>query len=522
MKKMKGIPKRLLAVMLAVMVGFGSVSVLGLGDVKASAATAGSYYVRVTFSHNGSVGGFNAGLGEESNDSCGVIVRYKTNNGTGSTNDNNIVKFSGSGNPSSSQQINGFPDLVYLYYDEDRVMGTKKAHLTKLEVSGDNSSWTTLWSGDLQCGSVWNPYAISVDSSGEIKKDWFGTDSDCKMISSSGGWTDKFPTATAMSSGAAISGADTITIPKTDSITSAYTNSGTVKDQYGVDWYQDLIYYLASSEPQSVSDVSDSFSSTQASINGTGTLTLKTAAKIEGITNSVDAWVCAKRGNAWLKKKVTFVDPQYAVEFYDGNGNKFGETQNVYYGDNASNPGTPSKNYDDTYHYTFNSWDDLTNITDDRTVNSNFNPVEHTYGDWSADTATCTEGGEHTKQCTGCAKTITETTAALGHDYQFTRTVAPTCLAQGYDIYTCSRCGATENRNLTAKLSHSYIGEIRNNNDGTHSFKCVNGCNEYGATVSCNYGDWSADTATCLEGGSKSHTCADCGYKETVSTDALG
>ncbi len=55
---------------------------------------------------------------------------------------------------------------------------------------------------------------------------------------------------------------------------------------------------------------------------------------------------------------------------------------------------------------------------------------------------------------------------------------------------TCTECG-TE---LEAKKEHSYTGEVKANNDGTHSFKCINGCNQYGGTVNCSGGE-----ATCTE-----------------------
>ncbi len=48
---------------------------------------------------------------------------------------------------------------------------------------------------------------------------------------------------------------------------------------------------------------------------------------------------------------------------------------------------------------------------------------------------------------------------------------------------TCTECG-TE---LNEKLKHSYTGEIQNNDNGTHSFKCVNGCGEYGGAVAHTY-----------------------------------
>lgn len=74
--------------------------------------------------------------------------------------------------------------------------------------------------------------------------------------------------------------------------------------------------------------------------------------------------------------------------------------------------------------------------------------------------ATCTTGGSVTKQdkdrynCS-CGDyeyrydTYTTNTSPLGHNFTYTSTVAPGLTTGGYDIYTCSRCYVTEQRNLT-------------------------------------------------------------------------
>lgn len=72
---------------------------------------------------------------------------------------------------------------------------------------------------------------------------------------------------------------------------------------------------------------------------------------------------------------------------------------------------------------------------------------------------TVTAIGEHAFE--GCKSLTTapipETIPATGvHDYQFTRNVAPTCTADGYDLYTCSSCGATEKRNSKPALGHKW------------------------------------------------------------------
>ena len=60
---------------------------------------------------------------------------------------------------------------------------------------------------------------------------------------------------------------------------------------------------------------------------------------------------------------------------------------------------------------------------------------------------------------TGCGDIREETIPATGaHDYRFTKTVDPTCTDGGYDLYTCSGCGATERRNLTDAAGHKWDG----------------------------------------------------------------
>ncbi len=67
--------------------------------------------------------------------------------------------------------------------------------------------------------------------------------------------------------------------------------------------------------------------------------------------------------------------------------------------------------------------------------------------------------GVRTRTCTVCGDIREETIPATGaHDYRFTRTVAPTCTDGGYDLYTCSGCGATEQRNLTDAAGHKWDG----------------------------------------------------------------
>lgn len=84
----------------------------------------------------------------------------------------------------------------------------------------------------------------------------------------------------------------------------------------------------------------------------------------------------------------------------------------------------------------------------------------HDWGNGVVTTApTETTPGARTFTCTVCGDIREETIHATGaHDYQFTKTVDPTCTDGGYDLYTCSGCGATERRNLTDAAGHKWDG----------------------------------------------------------------
>ncbi|MBQ6266461.1 MAG: InlB B-repeat-containing protein, partial [Clostridia bacterium] len=135
--------------------------------------------------------------------------------------------------------------------------------------------------------------------------------------------------------------------------------------------------------------------------------------------------------------------------------------------------------------------------------------VSCNYGDWGEDSATCLEGGTHSRTCQTCGHTDTAATSALGHNYQFTRTVAPTCTEQGYDIYTCSRCNATENRNYVNATGHSY-GAWTYLNENQHQRVCANDASHV-ETENHSYGEWVNQN-----NGTKICTCTGCGHVKTM------
>jgi len=154
--------------------------------------------------------------------------------------------------------------------------------------------------------------------------------------------------------------------------------------------------------------------------------------------------------------------------------------------------------------------------------------------------ATCLDAGVRTYTCTdNCGGWYTEPIAATGHSFTEYQYQAATCLAAGHDAHKyCSNCrlwfapdaapdaegGSAENIYILAKRDHSYTGEVLSHGNGqnaTHSFKCVNGCEGYGATTThiWNEGEQTKDPG-CITEGETTFTCTveGCGatYKAAV------
>lgn len=67
-----------------------------------------------------------------------------------------------------------------------------------------------------------------------------------------------------------------------------------------------------------------------------------------------------------------------------------------------------------------------------------------------ASKATCTEAARYYYSC-ACGEVDTETFSSgdpLGHSWTATETIQPTATEQGYTLYTCERCGVTEQRDF--------------------------------------------------------------------------
>lgn len=95
---------------------------------------------------------------------------------------------------------------------------------------------------------------------------------------------------------------------------------------------------------------------------------------------------------------------------------------------------------------------------------------------------TCTEKGWNAYEtCSRCDYTTYAELPALNHDYQAV-TVDPTCEADGYTIFTCSRCKDSYTADPTGKLGHQF-GAWSPNGTGSQSADCLrDGCAHTGST----------------------------------------
>ncbi|MBO4895108.1 MAG: hypothetical protein J5562_09375, partial [Clostridia bacterium] len=143
--------------------------------------------------------------------------------------------------------------------------------------------------------------------------------------------------------------------------------------------------------------------------------------------------------------------------------------------------------------------------------------------------STCFENGSTVYTATFAdthltTQTYSETIPAGHKNLTRTAPVAATCEHAGnIEYWHCSACGKyysdsaaqneiTQAQTVIAQLSHSYTGTVRDNGNGTHSFLCVNGCNQYGGTVNCTYGDYTSNGD-----GTYTRVCSVCGHSETLN-----
>ena len=160
----------------------------------------------------------------------------------------------------------------------------------------------------------------------------------------------------------------------------------------------------------------------------------------------------------------------------------------------------------------------------------------HTWDNGTVTTEpTETTPGVRTFTCAVCSQTKTEAIPATGaHTFVFTKNVAPTCTEAGYDLYTCSGCGATEKRNAKPALGHKWdsgtvTAEPTEKDPGTMTYTCTV-CGQTKTEVIPATGlhthVWGEGTVTVAPTettpGVRTYTCTVCGQTRTEIIPATG
>ena len=118
----------------------------------------------------------------------------------------------------------------------------------------------------------------------------------------------------------------------------------------------------------------------------------------------------------------------------------------------------------------------------DYTTRKELPALNHALEQHAAKAPTCTEiGWDAYETCSRCDYTTYAELPILGHDYQAV-TVDPTCEADGYTIFTCSRCKDSYTADPTDQLGHQF-GAWSPNGTGSQSADCLrDGCAHTGST----------------------------------------
>ena len=118
----------------------------------------------------------------------------------------------------------------------------------------------------------------------------------------------------------------------------------------------------------------------------------------------------------------------------------------------------------------------------DYTTYAELPALNHALEQHAAKAPTCTEiGWDAYETCSRCDYTTRKELPALNHDYQAV-TVEPTCEADGYTVFTCSRCKDSYTADPTDQLGHQF-GAWSPNGTGSQSASCLRqGCAHTGST----------------------------------------
>ncbi len=193
-------------------------------------------------------------------------------------------------------------------------------------------------------------------------------------------------------------------------------------------------------------------------------------------------------------------------------------------------------NGDDTHSYKCSRCDAYGAVINNvQTTREDGGKVAHDFGAWIIlEESTCQNPGlqKHICKVCGCEKTAAIGVAA--HQLFLVSAKAPTCTATGNsEYYECNVCHklftdatASTETNLAAVTiaakGHNFTGAIHDNGDGTHSYRCVNGCGSYSTPENHVFDqentsrEYLRNYANCEEASTYYKSCA-CGAKGSAT-----
>ncbi len=499
---------------------------------KAEAATAGKYDVKVRFEPSDGAYTYDEQM----------RVLYHGNNGTAGQTGKMSQDFKNDGNKGTMDKayeydfkdVPGYPNQVQIYCSGLTMVGGKLKYGVKVWVrKAGTSTWTLVKDSDWKEKShsynwgrsftdtfdVWNrPYANSISWS------WNNNETN-------------------------------LTVPKSGTV-GVSTNSATVYDQYGVEWYQEPAYaYGSTSSPRNSSEnISGVTLSTGTNQADTTNLSISNEIK-DWVSNNGTGWQRTLYLNAYCGNAkssimpITITNCTYTATFVDGKTTEtIGTKSGLYY--NYTKPTEPSidkplhRIKDEDNHYKFTGWSpELAPIKEDTTFKAIYEAEPHTMVEIERHPSTsCIESGRgHVKyRCSVCGYEKTEPLDLLPHEYKVEKITEPTCTEKGYSYGHCKVCNHDENFNFVPALGHHLVISDKDTTAKCESAgKVVYYCDRKG----CDYTEtkmvdrlghdfsniYYGPEPTCTEAGREYHKCIRCeafdpkfGGKDGVVAGKLG
>ncbi len=421
-------------------------------------AGSGPYHVRVTYTvtSGNNIKASYGGFKKEVNDSAGISLLCRAVNGTARVDKEKKwdigTQMKTAGTYTLTASLEGFPTLLYGYLDDNRVGGTTSFTIDSLEVGSSPSNYKTVWSGKIKLASQFNAYAVSTDWDNLEVRNYFGTDNNNVVESSSGAWEK--PYAKTISANFAHSVLDLQ--KETPGTTNTFTYSAT--DQYGVTMDNSLCGSIIAATDA----VADAKLITVAAENGSGTVTCSRDLHLFGAgqnEQNISLTFTWKGKDSTKTGSTSFLlrDEQYTVSWLDSDGSLLEQTQN-YYGE-LPQKDVPAKGADDVYHYLNGRWDkESIELAEDAEYRAVYEAQEHCFVlDESRSTSpTCESAGVNVYICSVCGYEKQEASESVHHKYVITQTVQPTCTEQGYTTYTCENCHHSYQADFVPVLGHDF------------------------------------------------------------------